>query len=455
MPTVGEAPANEPAASLRAAVNESLEWNQYENATFLAERLVACDGSAANVYLLANCYNLGGSPQRAYAVLKGSTNAACRYLFARCCITLERLEEAEIALTGGGELEHNHELETLGCTNGSVFLLLGDICRKASRPEQAIQCYRKALATNPFLWVAFERLCSLGTDPDPASVFCDGGAFVGLVQTDVAPETEMYRTPAMAEEKAGRSRAEPIHTVGATPGTTQKEIPRSLASFALAGSTAAAPTISALGSPQPWSYKTPVGAGSAFVTPSPGAVRDQMVTPPPLSLTGVAASTEPAAPGPPALRKSSRLSKPVSEEASSGVELRKPVRRSGRLFASSSKRPPGGSDTVDASASELGGNSVAAETGRQAVVPGTVSGSRTAALKLLAQHGQCIAALAKFDCKASIDALIALPPGHSSTGWAHTHIGKAYFELGDYKNADNAFRNVRRIEPHRTEGMDV
>ena len=100
----------------------------YDNAIFLAERLVAhCPTSENAVYLLAHCYYRNGSPKRARSVLLSTTTksyssvssssdddnttiiggsgvelertrSSARYLLAKCCYELGNYGEAEEAL---------------------------------------------------------------------------------------------------------------------------------------------------------------------------------------------------------------------------------------------------------------------------------------------------------------------------------------------------------------------
>ena len=72
------------------AVHNSLLWHQDENATFLAERLVAEERTEETLHLLATTHFRANKPSYAYSILKGLTSQACRYLFARCCLALDR-----------------------------------------------------------------------------------------------------------------------------------------------------------------------------------------------------------------------------------------------------------------------------------------------------------------------------------------------------------------------------
>lgn len=66
-----------------------------------------------------------------------------------------------------------------------------------------------------------------------------------------------------------------------------------------------------------------------------------------------------------------------------------------------------------------------------------------------------VQALSQYRCHEAIDVFSSLPAAHLNSGWAQCQIGRAYFELTNYKAADAAFRMARRIEPHRVQGMEI
>lgn len=78
-----------------------------------------------------------------------------------------------------------------------------------------------------------------------------------------------------------------------------------------------------------------------------------------------------------------------------------------------------------------------------------------ATLNLLNTIGKAVLATARYECEEAIQIFRSLPPQQFNTGWIQTQIGKAFFEMADYKSADAAFRMARRIEPHRVSGMEL
>lgn len=166
-PSPGSIAGPEMEAQLVACVHESLALYLYENARFMAERLVAEFPREGNQLLLASCYFRSDQAYRAYHLLLGRcSEAGSRYLLAQCCFSLGKYAEAEEALLGPAQPSY---LPSGGSTTpgGAAGLyLLGRICRLTQRVTKAVQYLCGALSLNPLLWCAYEELCLLGADAE-------------------------------------------------------------------------------------------------------------------------------------------------------------------------------------------------------------------------------------------------------------------------------------------------
>lgn len=81
---------------LENMICNSLENYLYKNATFLAERLYAQDTTNENSrFLLATCYYRSGQRKAAYNLLNNAHSIKCKYLFAKCCLDLDKAEEGK------------------------------------------------------------------------------------------------------------------------------------------------------------------------------------------------------------------------------------------------------------------------------------------------------------------------------------------------------------------------
>ncbi|KAJ9516400.1 hypothetical protein QJQ45_011078 [Haematococcus lacustris] len=149
---------------LAGCVQESLSLFLFDNAKWLAERLVAQSPSEQNVSLLAVCYFQANQAYRAYQLLRSSgiTTHSARYLLALCCIQLGKLNDARDALLKQGDRE-----VPLGAAG---LYLLGRVYRLVGRLQDAKEQYVQALRLNPLMWSAYEELCALGCDEEAQEV---------------------------------------------------------------------------------------------------------------------------------------------------------------------------------------------------------------------------------------------------------------------------------------------
>jgi anaphase-promoting complex subunit 3 len=63
--------------------------------------------------------------------------------------------------------------------------------------------------------------------------------------------------------------------------------------------------------------------------------------------------------------------------------------------------------------------------------------------------------LSLYKCKEAIAAFKQLPQNQQQSGWVLIQVGRAYFELVDYTEAQRVFELVRKLEKYRVEGMEI
>ncbi|KAF8031265.1 hypothetical protein BT93_D0458 [Corymbia citriodora subsp. variegata] len=76
-------------------------------------------------------------------------------------------------------------------------------------------------------------------------------------------------------------------------------------------------------------------------------------------------------------------------------------------------------------------------------------------LGLLRLFGEAYRLSCLYRCQDALDVYSRLPHKHYNTGWVLSQVGKAYFELVDYMEANQAFNLARRTTPYSLEGMDI
>ena len=61
----------------------------------------------------------------------------------------------------------------------------------------------------------------------------------------------------------------------------------------------------------------------------------------------------------------------------------------------------------------------------------------------------------QFRSQDALELFRELPPEQINTGWVQHQIGRAYFEMSQYPQAQRALENMRKFEPHRMKGLDI
>ncbi|KAL1920559.1 uncharacterized protein VTP21DRAFT_936 [Calcarisporiella thermophila] len=377
---------------LKGMIHHSLDHHLFPNAIFYAERLHAYDRTNEEyVFLLATCYFRAGQVCAAHFVLQNARSAACRYLFARCCLELEKFQEGEEVLaqllvgldvaenaSGSTALEGMRESERTRCKipdEASVYCLLGMLCQKSNRTQQAIRYFRSALSLNPMLWQAYDALCQLGAPANP--------------DDHLKPLLEEYSLKNGNEMVKRKSNTNP-----------QK--------------------------PQPSDNSSSMG-----VRRSTRLSESQKVSQP----SGIPISNRE--------KKRTRITGRVNPTAQTNV-LRS-------VQISEAKQQDSSSDVtathlrkkiLDPAPTESQPSSQ-----EKAVVYQLIDTIRILAI------GRC--QLARYQCKQAIETFSSVVPAQLNTGWVMCQIGKAYFEMVDYQAAERNFDRARELEPHRLADMEI
>lgn len=167
-------------------IQEYLQVMCLDNATFLAERMVASCRSIHAWYLLGVCHYRSNAPQRALSVLEHNggflkEHPPTAYLMAQCCFQLQQYGRAEEVLLqtarsdyreykanynhlnnlqqqqqGNDNINNLNEPMTMDewmvehspcpVPNGAAGLnLLGNVCRRSNRKRRAMEYYRMSL----------------------------------------------------------------------------------------------------------------------------------------------------------------------------------------------------------------------------------------------------------------------------------------------------------------------
>ncbi|KAL8042913.1 hypothetical protein ABFX02_09G083600 [Erythranthe guttata] len=495
-------------AILTDCVRNSLQHLIYRNAIFMCERLCAEFPSEKNLQLLASCYLQNNQAHCAYHILKGTHMAQCRYLFALSCFQMDLLNEAEAALSPNESCPE--------VPNGAAgHYLLGLVYRYTDRRQSAINHFNQALSLDPLLWAAYEELCVLGAAEEAPKVFDEGASlciqkqYIHQGSTSQSfqaqnEEHEISMNRSLGSEDVSPRKQKHIHghnlrdVSGNHHGTISNQPLNG-------GPTTSLPF---------YNTPSPMAAQSQLSGVAPPPLCRNALPNGPSTRTYGADSTprvtvNTAIPGPRRKFVDEGKLRKVSERLFSDSGQRRSMRLagesvntssstsiiSGNLISHSSKYLGGcksgmlssrsltirkgqswASENADegshqeicdesrlnisnSSSSPCGGNGSVEPEGAirssGALSSSKVIGGASDVLSLLRLLGEGFRLSCLCRCQDALNIYMKLPQKHYNTGWVLSQVGRAYFELVDYLEANRAFTLARIASPYSLEGMDI
>ncbi|CAI0425557.1 unnamed protein product [Linum tenue] len=488
-------------AILVDCVNNSLRHFMFGNAIFMCERLCAEFPSETNLELLARCYLQNNQAYSAYHILKGTQMAQSRYLFAISCFQMDLLKEAEAALCPAND-------PGAEVPNGAAgHYLLGLIYRYTDRRKSAIDHFKEALLADPLLWAAYEELCVLGAAEEATAIFGEA-ACLGIQKQYCHHLAVTHNMHVSSEDRTVASTRNSSSEDGSPrqlkhmQGTNLRELSGNCHVSSADG-----------GPPSLGFYNTPSPMAQQFsgVAPPP-LCRNLPANGPNLSNANTDNSPKSVvnanfqAPrrkvvdegklrkisgrlfpdsGP---RRSSRLAAEAVTNANAtttsvagngngnsskflggsklgSMAIRSVTLRKGQSWANENYdeggdlcclfmgKPPTPSPSGETRSTEADGATV--PVGTAVISASKIFSGTSEILSLLRILGEGYRFSCSYRCQDALDAYMKLPYKHYNTGWVLSQVGKAYFELVDYLEADRAFSLARRASPYSLEGLDI
>ncbi|KAK8940497.1 hypothetical protein KSP39_PZI010583 [Platanthera zijinensis] len=434
-------------------VQSSLSQFMHQNAIFLCERLCAEFPSELNLQLMATCYLRNNQPYFAYHILKGKQMALSRYLFALSCFQMNLLREAETALCPANE--PNSEIPN----GASGHHLLGLVYRYTGRRKLAKDHFKQALVIDPLFWAAYEELCALGDAEDANECFTDAVSVRIHLHSSFDSSSqgfdgasEDHNLPLKQDSSPRQSKQ--LHTINNIPSYPQSSncVPSNLSLY----NTPSPPVTQLSGTVPPPVYRNaylPAIGGDGPSKPNPHATiqaprRKFMDEGKLRKVSGRLFSGSDFG-----TRRSTRLSGDAMTNASLHVsQTGANVRKSSALDApwfQASNAPSlllDGGNTEQEKGFPQSSGSLSHESG--------VNGAKEL-LFLLRILGEGYRLSCLYRCQDALEVYLKLPQHHYNTGWVLSQVGKLYFELVEYFEAERIFDLTRRVSPCMLEGMDA
>jgi tetratricopeptide (TPR) repeat protein len=382
--------------ALRTAIYSSLDNGFVDNAVFLCGLLQPEDA-----HLKAHCLLQAGQYKAAYDAAKRHSSLGCVYVFARACLGLERfsegahaLEKARIYWEGRGQKQI--ESKRFIPDASACYALVGQLWAGHGDSKRAMESFIEALKLNPLMWDAFTGLCDLGAFVRPINIF------------KITPLLASMGQPVMSNGDGFLD----IHEAKDPFVSTPEPEPHDHSYATSLGPTAAPPRRSV----------RLLGSRIAAATSTNFEERRELRK---AKATGTKGTT----------RSLSTVGRVVSGNRKPPVEISedsKPESRAPSTAVSGLPAPK------MAPLNDLS----------------RVNEPLQRVMDLLVKMGTGYAHLSRFQCKQALDAFSAIPAQYRETPWVLSQIGRAYYELQKWPEAEKVFIRVREKAPSRMEDME-
>ncbi|KZT11471.1 TPR-like protein [Laetiporus sulphureus 93-53] len=497
-----------------------IDADLHKSAVFYAERYYVMDPSNHDArHLYATALLRSGQPHSAHHLVDQPSSvrcSGCLEIKSKCCTALGKNRLAREALEeslrdpsykptpsmGSRAAKSFPEQSVLHCRSGATAM-------KGNLPERAIPSFRQALALNPFLWEAFEGLCSLGDILEiddlfpprrpptkqaisdfnrPVPVATGAGFFtpdagnggnlfvgwkpdvglpthsehVGGLHDSMTTDESSFDPEGSFHQGALRaSRSQPTSSLAVHPPAVR---PLSSADEAGPVTKKLRSTVRQRTAPS----STNAADSNVYLKPSKSTgtlllgQRDQPKSLKAAAISfrsqlGVGKSAHPQPVGGMMTRRSTRLlnglgNKPVTAKYQQAtIRGRRRLQSRTRVNAVES-----GSDEESLPEDAIAGPSTLSSTneeGAQETYDAELADFQL--YELMRMFARAARAMALYDCRTCLDELEKLPMSQKWSAWVMAMVGKAHYELGEYVAAERAFEAVRNLEPYRLWDMEV
>lgn len=455
---------------LRSATEHSLRAFIEPNAIFLAERLHEAYPSETSTHLLATAHLREGNFSRAADILQSATTPENRYLYAVSLVrigTPESLRDAEAHLRGiHSSVDITSRSTPPPIPPGGAFglYLLGTICQRTGRKDEAISLYRRAIQANPTLWIAFEALAAMG--------------IVDKVEVLLPPQSDQ----SVLNQLHSQPQFMPCSIETATPRNMKaipvQPFPRERPESMPVRSQSQHPLPNGSNRHSVSFGRTPTSSvdPSAFTTPSPatggsrpyGRSFNEMTTPtaphlPTGRFGGKRTARRSASPGDPSVlgRASRRTRSMVHDEPSirnpTDLFATPPAQGVQRITMETTVPSQQPSTRIIDPKAPNGNTFVSADMKSFLKYDESQQSSfdtrDSRVMELLRSLGQLVAELGKFRCSRAISLSNSLPADHRYSSYVRSIRGRAFLERGDYASAEQEFMKALQAEPARMDGV--
>ncbi|QSL65689.1 hypothetical protein MERGE_003002 [Pneumocystis wakefieldiae] len=446
----------------------SLDNGLLSNATFIAERLYVYDTSNADAkHLFSLCLLRSGRYLTVLYMTEGVKHVGCAYIYALACLQLGKCKQGIAALeavssqwTKSNSMYQHDDLYRSHLPDAAaIFCLLGHLSKKCGMMKKATDYYICSVKLNPFLWEAFDGLCALGCNLHVKNIF---KATAGMqaarlkaqnipVQTNILKNMDSFMSQNIDTETQSAN-----HTVQ-TPDifNSQKNHTPPFSSHCQQSSflnrletaeTPGSPTAQQVGSPE-ITHDTKIRLNQTKANPT---IRGNIDKDLPKSSTPIDIPQ----------RRSQRhlpnASKIASKLASTTSSIRDSRKNKLQNIRSKQEENPQCPATQVPSSNQSCFQYGQKPNGQTVMSLVERIEAETCLLDLCKSIADGCHALAKYDGAKAIECFKSLQPASQRNSvFVLSKIGRAYFEMVNYDEAEKYFYRLRKADPTRVEDMEI
>ncbi|KAK9451680.1 uncharacterized protein V1518DRAFT_409239 [Limtongia smithiae] len=502
-------------ALFRKQIWYALDNGLDETACFTAERLVGQDPTNLdNVHLWALCLYRMGRYKIAMHVAEEKEHIGCIYIIALCCLKLGKFRmgcrtlESHRALWPKTSHIYNHgdsDRQALP-DYAAVQCLLGHLYRQFGDSKEAVACYSAVLSINPFLWEALDGLCRLEVTLKVSNIYRVTPAMMAARSTwfdnvdDLGGiENSQNQDPFMdgsALQAGGDSASrqatradnsndnQPFAVVGNSLFPTRYHSDAAadadgdvaMHTGVFTGTQSGAVATPAMDTPVdntrpsrsrsrvqiPDAPRRITSARSTVAETSDGRQVGDMSRRSSQFAHNATPTANPNAPQHTGSSLSRNLGSSMHDESASPrhqLPLLTTSALRGKLRSSLLKPKPTGTATGTGLEGIPNRRTGATHSDQHSVKVAADDAERVEAemcmLSLFETFAHGTVALSRFDCHTALRDFLSLPKNDQMTPFALSKIGRAYFEIVRYKEAEEVFVKLRLIDPMRLEDMEI
>ncbi|KAI5787032.1 hypothetical protein DFH27DRAFT_226684 [Peziza echinospora] len=492
----------------RNQVWHSLDNHLIPTALFTAERLHAYDPKGGDsVHLLALCYFRDGQLKAAEALTRQwSRHVGCAYIFAQCSLELGggrqkdgiiALEKCKSQWTGTSSWNMHTDSERRVLPDAAaIYCLLGKLYHSDGKQKQSVESFVQAVKLNPFIWEAFEGLLDTGAKLRVGNIFKQTPEMLAaVVQSNSSnpipartepPSIPTFNMPPKASENIHH---DPFSSIAPTLGSRpegglfnklNESIGNNLGGLDLDtpanhrdhdGMIGVERQVKPPGAPLRKTRATTVDVSSRRGLTSRNA-KDINNDVPKRTTSQMAAES-----GVPATRRSTRLlntkltSKFVgggSIADRSGVNAKEREAKKAKTITSrnrtvhsigiekmtmKARTTEPDVDVAMTDAKPLPETKMMPQPTKQ--INERQQEAQLHMLEMFKQLGTGYFALSRYSCQEALQVFNSLTPSQRDTPWVLSKIGRAYYEMANYQEAEKIFMKIRQLDPTRTRDMEV